>query len=304
MTLELRNLRYLVALSRRLSYARAAEDLGITQSALSRSIQTLEEQFAVRLFDRGRSGVTPTSAGIRIVERAQALLANASDLERSFREEAAGESGTLNIGMTHVPARALLASSLALRLRDAPSVRNNVVVRGMDALWPLLVAGEAEFLVAPTRLLPDSPPVRTESLGQFPVSLVVRPNHPLMLDGNCEPRFPFLTSNESFTARVAPSELLSGAKGPLHIVEDFDTLIHLTSSTDAIWLTSAFAVAGELARGELCRLRSPRRQDHGYFDIAFLSLDRRSQSPAAQHMKQALRKRFHSLTRDAAGRGD
>src|SRR5579864_7449308 len=109
MALELRNLRYLVTLSRRLSYARAAEDLGITQSALSRSIQTLEEHFAVRLFDRSRSGVRPTGAGSRILERAQALLANADDLERNFREEAAGESGTLTFGMAHVPARALLA---------------------------------------------------------------------------------------------------------------------------------------------------------------------------------------------------
>lgn len=300
MSMELRNLRYLVMLSHRLSYARAAEELGITQSALSRSIQTLEDHFSVRLFDRSRSGVTLTAVGARIVDRAKALLANASDLERSFRDEAAGESGTLSFGMAHVPARALLAGSMAARIQSAPSVRHNVVVRGGDALWPMLVAGELEFLVAPTRIMPEAPPVRVENLGQFPVSLIVRPEHPLLACPDKDLKFPLLSSSESFSSRLVPSELLPGMDGPVQVIEEFDTLIALTKTTDAIWLTSPFAVAHQLATGVLCELIHPGQSPDGHFDVAILSLDWRSQSPAARQMKQALRNQLQTLARQRA----
>lgn len=298
MTLELRSLRYLVALSQRTSYARAADDLGITQSALSRSIQSLERHFAVRLFDRGRSGVTATSAGRRIVEHAKALLASAEDLERRCREEAAGESGQLDFGMAPVPARALLAASLSDRLREAPHVRNNVVVRGFNTLLPMLIAGEIELIVAPAISVPDSPPLRVERLGRFPVSLLVRPGHPLIENGRSDRHFPFLMSNESFNSQVSPDDFLQGSKSTVHVVEDLDTLLRLTRRTDGVCLTSAFAAADELARGELCELPRSDKITDSCFDVAILSLDRRSQSVAAQNMKQSLRGNLHALTKE------
>jgi DNA-binding transcriptional LysR family regulator len=295
--LELRNLRYLVALSRRLNYARAADDLGITQSALSRSIQTLENEFGVRLFDRGRAGVAPTTAGRQIIERATGLLANAEDLERYFRETAAGETGRLRFGMAPVPARALLAASLSERLQAAPGIKNEVVVRGMDALWPMLVTGEIEFLVGPATQIPDTMRIRSESLGRFPVSLIVRPDHPLLSDEAGEASFPLLMSSPSFLSLSTPDNLPPGTSGAAHVIEDFDTLIHLTRSSDAIWLTSAYAIAGELAAEQLCELPHAATIYDGYFDVAILSLDRRSQSPSAQLIKQSLRRQLNALAK-------
>ena len=297
--LELRNLRYLVVRSRRLNYARAADDLGITQSALSRSIQGLEREFEVRLFDRGRMGVAPTTAGLRLIEHATALLANAKDLERNFRETAAGESGKLQFGIAPVPARALLAKSLAERLGAAPGIRNDVVVRSMDALWPMLIAGEIEFLVAPTVQVPDVPPIRSESLGQFPISLMVRPGHPMLI-GECpDADFPLLLSSHGFMPLGTPLDPIAGVGSTLHVVEDFDTLIHLTRSSNAVWLTSAYAVADELAACSLCELPRSSALVNDFFGISMLSLDRRSQSPAAQLMKQSLRRQLNALHEDA-----
>ena len=63
MNIELRSLRHVVVLSRLLSYTKAAQELCMTQSALSRSIQTTEEQLKARLFDRDRGGVHLTTLG-------------------------------------------------------------------------------------------------------------------------------------------------------------------------------------------------------------------------------------------------
>jgi len=81
MMFDLRRLRYLVALARRLSFTQAADDLGITQSTLTRAIQSLEREMGLRLFDRDQSGVALTSDGRRVVEKAESLLAHAKDFD-------------------------------------------------------------------------------------------------------------------------------------------------------------------------------------------------------------------------------
>jgi len=57
MNMDLRSLRQIVVLARELNYTRAAEELGLTQPALSNSIRTFEDKHQVKLFDRSRSGV-------------------------------------------------------------------------------------------------------------------------------------------------------------------------------------------------------------------------------------------------------
>jgi DNA-binding transcriptional LysR family regulator len=69
--IDLRSLRYVVGLARQLSFTKAADELGVSQSALSRSIQQVERRSAARLFDRDRGGVYLTAVG-RLLERAAA----------------------------------------------------------------------------------------------------------------------------------------------------------------------------------------------------------------------------------------
>jgi DNA-binding transcriptional LysR family regulator len=61
--IELRKLSHILALAEAGSFARAARSLGITQSALSRSIQMVEEAYGFRIFERGKGPVVPTAAG-------------------------------------------------------------------------------------------------------------------------------------------------------------------------------------------------------------------------------------------------
>jgi hypothetical protein len=69
--IETRHIAHVLALARHRNFSRAATEVCLTQSALSRSIQTLENQLGVRLFDRGRDGAEPTAFGELVVRRAR-----------------------------------------------------------------------------------------------------------------------------------------------------------------------------------------------------------------------------------------
>lgn len=294
--LDLRSLRYVVVLARRLSYARAAEELGISQPALTRAVQMLEQRFGVRLFDRDRSGVTVTPQGQAMLDAAAGLLANAADVERQWDRTAKAQAGLVRFGIAPMPARALLSAALLERIRTVPEVMNDVVVRNVEALWPLLVASEIEFFVAPEGLVPETVPVRTEVLGRFPRSQIVRPNHPLLTgqpgDGA---RYPMLISAGAHVTR--PPELGQSMDGPRHVVEDFDALVRITASTDAIWHASAFAVAEEIAQGRLAELPPSRDSGPREFRMMMYALERRTQSASAKSYAQLFRSCIRTLQR-------
>ncbi len=292
--MDLRSLRYVVTLARRLSFARAAEELGISQPALTRAVQNVERRFGLRLFDRDRAGVRVTAQGQTMINAAATLLADAENLERQWDRTALGQSGLVRFGMAPMPARALLSGALHERITMAPDVINDVVVRNVEALWPLLIAGEIEFFVAAEGQVPETVPVRAEVLGRFPRSMVVRAGHPLLLGADDDAQYPILVSGGVRMPRSFELENTSGR--PRHVVEDFDALVHLTASTDAIWHASAYAVMDEIARGTLCAIPWPKTDEGRAFRIIMYALDRRTQSSAARSFAQLFRSRIKALS--------
>lgn len=98
--IELRHLRYFLAVADTLHFGRAAKKLGMAQPPLSQQIRRLEEMLGTPLFERTTRGVTLTPAGALLRERAQATLGRlAEDLEQT-RRIARGEEGRLVIGFS------------------------------------------------------------------------------------------------------------------------------------------------------------------------------------------------------------
>jgi DNA-binding transcriptional LysR family regulator len=98
--MELRHLRYFVAIGEEQHYGRAARRLRVAQPALSRQIQDLEEELGFRLFDRLPRGVKLSAAGKLFLEDAQRILQEVSEAAVRAGRVASGRSGTLRVGFT------------------------------------------------------------------------------------------------------------------------------------------------------------------------------------------------------------
>lgn len=300
--LELRRLRYLVVLAKRLSYSRAAEELGLSQSALSRAIQSLERDLNVRLFDRDRAGVMLTEQGRWIVEKAEALLVSATDFEHQVGFAARGTHGRTRFGLATLPASALLPA-LAPRLRDTPGFVHEVVVGEVEALWLQLVVGEIEFMICSVWNsawpIPDEMPVRKETLGHFPISLICRSGHPL-LQAECNRRFPLLITNQAGLHSRTTSALREQFAASVQLISDLASARSLVRDTDAVWLTSSFAVADDLLGGTLAELPLPADVPDQSFEVCMYSLARRTKSPSAIEIENAFRRHLDALSRKLA----
>jgi DNA-binding transcriptional LysR family regulator len=114
MQMELRHLRYFVAVAEELSFTRAAERLHIAQPPLSTQIRALEEELRAPLFERDRRRVYLTPAGRRLLERARAILASVEEARLEARGAAAGDVGHIALGYT---ASSMLTRQLPAVLR-------------------------------------------------------------------------------------------------------------------------------------------------------------------------------------------
>jgi len=98
--MDLRRLRYFIAVAEELHFGRAARRLHISQPPLSQQIQTLEQELGVPLFGRAGHRISLTDAGRELLPRARAVLSQAQAAKTAVQRVGRGESGMLEIGFT------------------------------------------------------------------------------------------------------------------------------------------------------------------------------------------------------------
>lgn len=124
--MELRHLRYFVAVAEELHFTRAAARLHIGQPPLSQQIQALEAELGVQLFRRTRRSVQLTEAGQHLLLRAREILAASQDVSAELQRIARGEVGELRVGFT---SSGVLIGTLSQALRRYREARPGVVLR-------------------------------------------------------------------------------------------------------------------------------------------------------------------------------
>jgi DNA-binding transcriptional LysR family regulator len=177
--MDLRRWTHVVAVADRRSFVRAAEQVHLSQPALTRSIQAAEAELGMLLFDRGSQEVTVTPAGEFVVARARQLVFNSHCLARDvelYRNRGLGDTA---FGVGPYPAATFLAPLLAQLRREHPKVNLRVEISNWQLLVKRLLEEDIEFFVAETRDLPANPSLRIEPLRRENGGFYVRRGHPL-----------------------------------------------------------------------------------------------------------------------------
>jgi DNA-binding transcriptional LysR family regulator len=179
MFMETRALEHLLALGEHRHFGRAAKALGVTQPALSKSIQRLEKVLGAQLLDRSRRGVVPTAIGAQVIERARPLVGHVADLQREVDLLRGRSIGRLAIGVGPAMAESFVTTAVARLATHYPRAQIKVRVDHWSQLSHWLKHGEIDLFVADiTQAVRDvdlqAVPLRREQMLWF-----CRREHPL-----------------------------------------------------------------------------------------------------------------------------
>lgn len=179
MSLDLRLLRYAFVLADHESFSVAARVLGISQPALSRAIQRLEESVESRLFDRTSSGVFPTDAGQLLLSRGKDLLSGAESLEREMSRVRAETHPSVALGAGPFTAQLLAGDAIARLLRAVPGLSVQLRIEQFPELARMVRSREIDLAVAEASTVAEKPDLEVIPLEPVQGWFAVRAGHPL-----------------------------------------------------------------------------------------------------------------------------
>ena len=176
--MELRHLRYFVAVAEELHFGRAAKRLYIAQPPLSQQIQQLEEELGVSLFKRTNRRVELTDAGRAFLDEAYQILAHVEQAKLLAQQTARGEIGKLALGFVSSAAFDLLPRLLSAYREKYPQIHVSLHEMEKDEQIAALFAREIQVgLLRPTV---DSSELCSEIILREPLLLALPAQHPLV----------------------------------------------------------------------------------------------------------------------------
>ena len=175
--MELRHLRYFVALAECLSFTQAAARAHVTQSTLSHQIRQLEDEVGQALFDRIGRKVVTTEAGELFLAFATRALKEVDHGIAMLQPGGGALTGQLRVGATHTFNIALIPECVALFLARHPTMRIGIEELPADQIGARVLAGELDLGIA---YRPSAPsPLWFEPLYNEEMVLAVAATHPL-----------------------------------------------------------------------------------------------------------------------------
>lgn len=177
--MELRHLRYFIAVAEELHFGRAAQALGISQPPLSQQIQALEQELGARLFERTNRRVALSEAGRLFLEEARQVLAQVDKAADVARRAQLGELGEMKIGFTSsAPFNSSIPKAIYSFRQRFPAVHLNLKEMSSREVADALLDESIEVGLMRPLALPESL-VATE-LFREPLVAVLNADHPLV----------------------------------------------------------------------------------------------------------------------------
>lgn len=176
--MELRQLRYFVALAEELHFGRAAARLHLTQPPLSIAIKALERELGVLLFERTSRRILLTAIGQELLREARAVLRRVEAMTEQAARAAHGRIGTLSIGFISLADYNFLPGALKLFHEDFPDVQVSLYESYSDLIASNLESGTLDigYIFQPPEV---SPALRYRMVAREPLIVALPADHPL-----------------------------------------------------------------------------------------------------------------------------
>ncbi len=177
--MELRHLRYFLAVGDTLSFTKAAAQLRVGQPALGRQVQDLEDEIGVDLFKRSPRGVTLTAEGKLFLEEVRNILKHTDESVEKVRALTRGQYGELHVGYAAGPTVGILTPALGAFQKAFPQV--NVVLHDLsrNSVIEGLLNGTLQLAVTPHAATLNLDGIEFEVLQSHPFYIALPPGHPM-----------------------------------------------------------------------------------------------------------------------------
>jgi DNA-binding transcriptional LysR family regulator len=203
--MDIRQLKTFIAIAEHGTFAKAADAIGLTPSAVSQQIQALESEVRTALFDRSTRPITLNSHGLQMLEAAHNLVRSADDVIDAISGRAIG--GTFTVGSVRSSAISLLPRAIVALKTDYPSLKIKLHVGNTDELLNDVVSGRLDSaMVAEYSGFPSS--VRWSPFIQEPLFAIAPPGTPRLSAPEMLSQLPFVKLQSRFRlAQLIETEL-------------------------------------------------------------------------------------------------
>ncbi len=238
--MELRHLRYFVAVAEMENVSRAALKLHVSQPALSRQIRDLEDELGFSLLERTAKSVRLTDAGRAFLDNARALLQNADDAVTKARAVASSEPTELHVGYSPTPTAEILPKTLRAFQAAMPNVHVKLHDWSNNAILEGIRDGRLQLgLIVPPAKASALPDLRYEELFHERVCVAVAPQHPFarrraipLAEVAAEPLIG-LTREDYPSYYDLLSIVFSKSKQKPRVIEEYDSFTGIISAVEA-----------------------------------------------------------------------
>ena len=292
--IDLRRLKHLTVLAEELNFARAAERVHLSQAAFSRSIQLLEEELNLRLFDRSTRSVQITTAGRGVLQHARVVLFRVKDLSNEAALLSNAQGGELSIGLTPLAVDGVMKGVLPDFRAERPHVQLTIHFSRWTTLVDQLQSDIIEFFVGFPGHISNDPAYLLINLPPQKLSIYCRRSHPLLASAaitNIElTHYPLIGVQFDSAGQDRLRQILGLPPEhalPIAMTCDSQALLReAVLNGDSILITWESAVADDLANGTMIDIypRLPPLRDPAPTTLpcAIVTLRERTLSPAAQ----------------------
>ena len=148
MKMALRDMDYFAIVAEHCHVGRAADALGLSQPALSRSLRRLEESMDTKLLIRTPKGVQLTPVGSAFLSHVQRLRLSLDDISKEVEDLTKGRAGQLRVGANSHAVEHVLPAVIGSLLNTAPRMSIKVIAGSNDVLVPALRSGEVDLIIS------------------------------------------------------------------------------------------------------------------------------------------------------------